>query len=267
MLLLEENGATGNKGLAAQLGNPVLSTSVAGLATSATGFSAVERFMLWQRRYEIVEPFGESVQEVFARISALRDYLDGPPITDQGLIQEDPRFIHVLTDAVNMIPTDIRGITFSRSPQQLINILTLGSPDGKGCFFPEGFKGRINRPEGFAKLADGYEPWPFPPTTQEAAATQDVGEVPPPITPEHNRPFVPGEDQLTQPLFGRMLDETPGPRGLIQAREHRRHRHHRHDQHHSAAYIQKRYQEWAYASSIDSIERMAAQAIQGLGLL
>jgi hypothetical protein len=38
----EENGATGNKGLAGLLGNPVLSTSVAGLATAATGFAAVE---------------------------------------------------------------------------------------------------------------------------------------------------------------------------------------------------------------------------------
>ena len=38
----EENGATGNKGLAGLLGNPVLSTSVAGLATAATAFAAVE---------------------------------------------------------------------------------------------------------------------------------------------------------------------------------------------------------------------------------
>jgi hypothetical protein len=45
-LSLEENGATGNKGLAGILGNPVLATSVAGLATSATAFAAVEvRYM------------------------------------------------------------------------------------------------------------------------------------------------------------------------------------------------------------------------------
>lgn len=40
------------------------------------------------------------------------------------------------------------GLTFSRAPQQLINILTLGDPNGKGCFFPEGFSGRINKPAG-----------------------------------------------------------------------------------------------------------------------
>jgi hypothetical protein len=41
-LSLEENGATGNKGLAGILGNPVIATSVAGLATSATAFAAIE---------------------------------------------------------------------------------------------------------------------------------------------------------------------------------------------------------------------------------
>jgi len=32
---------------------------------------------------------------------------------------------------------------------QLINILTLGSPDGKGCFFPDGLHGEITVPTGF----------------------------------------------------------------------------------------------------------------------
>ena len=36
MLTLEELGATGNKGLAGILSNPVLANAVAGLATSAT---------------------------------------------------------------------------------------------------------------------------------------------------------------------------------------------------------------------------------------
>ena len=37
-----------------------------------------QRVLLWQRRNTIVQPFGETVQQVFARISALRDSLDGP---------------------------------------------------------------------------------------------------------------------------------------------------------------------------------------------
>lgn len=59
-----------------------------------------------------VYPFNETVLETFARISALRDQLDGPPINDQGLVNTDPRFINVPYKHVNMVPTDIRGVPF-----------------------------------------------------------------------------------------------------------------------------------------------------------
>jgi hypothetical protein len=36
--------------------------------------------LLWQFRNYIVAPFGETVEQVFARISALRDSLDGPQV-------------------------------------------------------------------------------------------------------------------------------------------------------------------------------------------
>ena len=48
---------------------------------------------------------------------------------------------------------------------QNINILTLGSPEGKGVFFPEGFTGNINKPAGFDKMADGFEDFPESPET------------------------------------------------------------------------------------------------------
>jgi hypothetical protein len=40
----------------------------------------MQRFLLWQRRNNTVAPFNETVQQVFARISALRDRLDGPQV-------------------------------------------------------------------------------------------------------------------------------------------------------------------------------------------
>ena len=40
----------------------------------------MQRFLLWERRNNTVQPFGETVQQVFARISALRDSLDGPQV-------------------------------------------------------------------------------------------------------------------------------------------------------------------------------------------
>ena len=40
-----------------------------------------QRFLLWERHNMTVRPFVETVQQVYARISALRDGLDGPQIT------------------------------------------------------------------------------------------------------------------------------------------------------------------------------------------
>ncbi len=47
-------------------------------------------------------------------------------------------FLAVSDGFVNNIPTDIRGLTRNRTPQQLINILTLGNVNGVGGFFPNG---------------------------------------------------------------------------------------------------------------------------------
>ncbi len=44
------------------------------------GSFCVQRFLLWERRNNTVQPFNETVQQVFARISALRDSLDGPQV-------------------------------------------------------------------------------------------------------------------------------------------------------------------------------------------
>ena len=70
--------------------------------------ATIERFLLWQNRDKIVEPFGESAQAVFAKISAYRDSMDGPSIHDQGIVNTDPRFIYVPFKGVNLIPTDVR---------------------------------------------------------------------------------------------------------------------------------------------------------------
>ena len=69
---------------------------------------------------QIVQPFNETVTQVFARMSALRDVLDGPAVQDdQGLLNTDPRFIAVPDGYINLIPTDIRGLTLNRTPQQV----------------------------------------------------------------------------------------------------------------------------------------------------
>ena len=69
------------QGLVGITSNPVLANGIAGLATTATAFAAVERTLLFQMRNYTVEPFNETVQQVFSRISALRDSLDGPQVS------------------------------------------------------------------------------------------------------------------------------------------------------------------------------------------
>ena len=40
-------------------------------------------------------------------------------VDDQGLVNTDPRNIAVPNTWVNLIPTDVRGLTFSRTPQMV----------------------------------------------------------------------------------------------------------------------------------------------------
>ena len=88
---------------------------------------------------------------------------------DQGLVNTDPRTIAVPNGWVNMVPTDVRGLTFDRTPQQVLNILFLGNPAGKGVFFPNGVYGAINKPVGYNLTAGGLDSFP---ATGAKVATQ-----------------------------------------------------------------------------------------------
>ena len=56
-----------------------------------------QRVLLWERRNNNLPPFNETVQQVFARISALRDSLDGPQVLDALKPAKRARWTHVLT--------------------------------------------------------------------------------------------------------------------------------------------------------------------------
>ena len=63
---------------------------------------------------------------------------------------------------------------------QLINILTLGAADGKGCFFPNGLLGEIVSPAGYNASASGIADFP--------AAAPVVGQARPCVNTDNESP-------------------------------------------------------------------------------
>ena len=53
-------------------------------STSDLVLARLQRVLLWERRNNNVPPFNETVQQVFSRISALRDSLDGPQVYERS---------------------------------------------------------------------------------------------------------------------------------------------------------------------------------------
>jgi len=101
-----------------------------------------------------------------------------PQFDDQGLVNTDARTIAVPDSYVNIIPTDVRGITFSRTPQMNINILTLGNPDGVGAFFPNGLIGAISKPTGYNVTAAGTDDFPSSPMVAFQVSSAFAGCLP-----------------------------------------------------------------------------------------
>ena len=65
------------------------------LSRNADASVCLQRMLLWQLRNETIAPFNETAQQVYARLSALVDSLDGPLFLSQGLVNTDPRTIAV----------------------------------------------------------------------------------------------------------------------------------------------------------------------------
>lgn len=104
---------------------------------AAAGILNVEAYHGALIRTQLAES-GDAAIKAANAISAARDTLDGPKTTEQPLTVEDGRFI--------IAPSDINGIAFTRTPQQVLNVVYL-SPDkgvSKGGFFPNGVRGVVH---------------------------------------------------------------------------------------------------------------------------
>lgn len=123
--VFEDVGVTAYKGGARLLSNK-------DFLEAAAGILGVEAYHAGTVRTLIYQAGGAAVTNA-QRISDLRDNVDGSNDIDQGV---------TTGGQANIVPTDSNGIAYSRSTQQVLNIVYLGGT-GQGGFYPNGLNGAI----------------------------------------------------------------------------------------------------------------------------
>ena len=123
--IFEDVGVTAYKGAAPLIQNKTFLDAAAGLL-------AVEAYHAAEIRTLLLS-LGQT--DPAKKISDLRDSVDGATQLDQGI---------VLGGEANIVPTDKNGLAFSRTTDQVLQIVYLGGGAGSGNgFFPRRLNGRI----------------------------------------------------------------------------------------------------------------------------
>jgi hypothetical protein len=127
-MLFEDVGVTGYKGA-----TPLIQDK--GILEDIAGVLAVEAYHMGMVRSLLYQAGEDAIAAVNA-ITAARGELNGLPEIEQGIEVEGE---------ANVVPSDERGIAFSRTPQQVLQIVYLTPETGvsSGGFFPEGVNGDI----------------------------------------------------------------------------------------------------------------------------
>jgi hypothetical protein len=127
-MLFEDVGVTGYKGAAPLIKDKALQEDIAGVLAVEAYHMGMARSLLYQA--------GEEARVAANAITAARGELNGMPEIEQG-IEVDGQ--------ANFVPSDERGIAFSRTPQQVLQIVYLTPETGvsSGGFFPNGVNGDL----------------------------------------------------------------------------------------------------------------------------
>lgn len=133
--IFEDVGVTAYKGGARLLTNKDFLEAAAGILAVEAYHSGEVRTTL--AALNAANP-GAGIAGIVQKISDLRDAADGPGDTDQGIL--DPS---VSATMVNIVPADANSIAFSRTTQQVLNIVYLNPNGAVGGFFPNGLNGAI----------------------------------------------------------------------------------------------------------------------------
>lgn len=100
------------------------------LATSS-GFLATESYQAGALRTFL---YSRNFLQQAGQISAARDAVDGPQVDDQGIGDNA---------TINITPTDVNGLAFARTPQQVLQVAYLNASRTPSGFFPNGVNGNI----------------------------------------------------------------------------------------------------------------------------
>lgn len=122
--IFEDVGVTAYKGAARLIANR-------DFLEAAAGILAVEAYHAANVRTTLL---AKGLQDAANAISDARDSLDGPTDLDQGI---------TANGVANIVPADINGLAYSRTAQQVLNIVYLSSKGQAGGFFPSGLNGAI----------------------------------------------------------------------------------------------------------------------------
>lgn len=127
-MLFEDVGVTGYKGATPLITDKDRQGDIAGVL-------AVEAYHMGMARSHLYEA-GPTAQEAANAITVARGVLNGMPEIEQGV---------VVDGHANFVPSDARGIVFTRTPQQVLQIAYLTPETGisQGGFYPNGVNGAI----------------------------------------------------------------------------------------------------------------------------
>ena len=129
--VFEDVGVTAYKGAAPLITNKTY-------LGAAAGILAVEAYHAGSIRTQLVQA-GQNTPSIFttvSKIAGVRDAVDGPLLTEQGIL---------MNGEANVVPTDANGLAIGRAAANVLNIV-YATPNAvaKGGFFPNGVNGSIN---------------------------------------------------------------------------------------------------------------------------
>ena len=137
--IFEDVGVTAYKGSAGLLTNKEYLVAAAGIHAVEAYHAAIVRTTLFRKG--IAAPAAAGLIAATEQISNARDSLDGPDDVDQGV---STMTVEGFGTVANIAPLDGNGLAYSRSAEQVLNIVYL-SPNAvtMGGFFPDGVNGTI----------------------------------------------------------------------------------------------------------------------------